>query len=408
MATDLARQAAAEGCDVVVNCGGDGTLREIVNGLVGTNTAIGCLPGGTVNLWTKELGISPRLEVATLQLIGGVRRRVDVGRVKINDGKSHHFLLMAGLGLDGTIMSRVSKALKNRIGKLAVGLAGLRSVPTFKPVPLQLEMGGIKWEGSSAQVIVGNTRLYGGFSSFTPQAYVDDGLLDICLLTTPGPLMLARQIIPLLFFKHPNFEQAEIYRSGQITLRTPKPLPLQLDGGAVKFKDKSSNGNGVVYRFSVIAKGVTVLVPPAYNDTLFVRTGDVSEVTELNSNLYAVKEKRSKNHIKPKEDKAGDKTDHETGIEVLELGVNTITGVKLKNGKVVIAVVDAETNFKANEETVTGVTTIMSVLQVGDRLKVRGPREQPKGKILARQITILAKGDLMQPDQTSLEKADYS
>ena len=74
-ATKLARRAAREGFDVVVGCAGDGTVSEIVDGLVGTDVAVGVLPGGTANLWAHELGISSRLEVAALQLAGKLARQ---------------------------------------------------------------------------------------------------------------------------------------------------------------------------------------------------------------------------------------------------------------------------------------------------------------------------------------------
>src|SRR5689334_8077682 len=79
MAVDLARQAAAQGYNVVVDCGGDGTLSEIVNGLVGTDVAVGTLPGGTANVWAHEMGISEQLPRAAMQLVSATRRRVDVG-----------------------------------------------------------------------------------------------------------------------------------------------------------------------------------------------------------------------------------------------------------------------------------------------------------------------------------------
>jgi diacylglycerol kinase family enzyme len=80
-ATELAQQAAAEGFNVVVDCDGDGTLSEIVGGVVGTDVAVGTLPGGTVNLWSKEVGISKRLRVAAMQLASAERHRLDVGQL---------------------------------------------------------------------------------------------------------------------------------------------------------------------------------------------------------------------------------------------------------------------------------------------------------------------------------------
>ncbi|HEV2461617.1 MAG TPA: diacylglycerol kinase family protein, partial [Ktedonobacterales bacterium] len=72
-ATKLAKEAAHEGCNVVVDCGGDSTLGEIVEGVTGTDVAVGTIPGGTANLWAHEVGISERLPVAALQLVASER-----------------------------------------------------------------------------------------------------------------------------------------------------------------------------------------------------------------------------------------------------------------------------------------------------------------------------------------------
>ena len=93
-ATELAAAAVADGVSVVIACGGDGTLGETVDGVIGSDAAVGVLPGGTANLWAREAGISDDLNLATLQLIGAQRRRIDVGRVSINGKAEQHFLLM--------------------------------------------------------------------------------------------------------------------------------------------------------------------------------------------------------------------------------------------------------------------------------------------------------------------------
>ena len=269
----LARHAARDGYDVVVGCAGDGTISEIVDGLVGTDVAVGVLPGGTANLWARELGVSPRLEVAAMQLVGARRRRVDVGHVRINGRHDRHFLLMAGLGLDGAVIARVSKPLKRRLGKLAIGVAALRALPSFRSMPVRAELDGIAWQGRVSQVVVGNTRLYGGFTRITPDAFIDDGLLDICLITAAGPGAASRQFASLLLRQRPSGASAESYRAASLTITSPIALPLQIDGGAVRFKKEKPRAEGTVYSFSVRAGALTVLTPRGYNGTLFQSSG---------------------------------------------------------------------------------------------------------------------------------------
>src|SRR5690242_12046383 len=139
-ATELAHEAAQAGYQVVVDCGGDGTLNEIVEGVLGTEVAVGTLPGGTANLWAHEMGISSDLRVAAMQLVGAARHRIDVGRVTVNGKHDQHFVLMAGLGFDGAVIGRVNKRLKNRIGPAAIGMAALGALPQARAVPVRAEL----------------------------------------------------------------------------------------------------------------------------------------------------------------------------------------------------------------------------------------------------------------------------
>ncbi|HEV2459470.1 MAG TPA: YegS/Rv2252/BmrU family lipid kinase, partial [Ktedonobacterales bacterium] len=215
-ATKLAKEAAHEGCNVVVDCGGDGTLSEIVEGVMGTDVAVGTIPGGTANLWAHEVGISERLPVAALQLVASERRRVDVGYVEVNGSRGQHFLLVAGIGLDGAIVRRVNKRRKNHTGPLAVGLAAVEALPTVHAVPVQILMDDLHWQGRITQIVLGNTRRYAGFTRMTPDAFMDDGLLDVCLITAKGPISASRQLGSLVLRKRPSPASAETYRAASV------------------------------------------------------------------------------------------------------------------------------------------------------------------------------------------------
>src|SRR5207247_1264597 len=93
--TRIAREAAAQGYDVVVAAGGDGTVNEVVNGLAGTETALAALPIGTVNVWVRELGLPLHPRAAAEALLGAQVRAIDLGRAG-----DRYFLLMAGVGFD--------------------------------------------------------------------------------------------------------------------------------------------------------------------------------------------------------------------------------------------------------------------------------------------------------------------
>jgi diacylglycerol kinase (ATP) len=265
-AVTLARDAVRDGYDPIVNCGGDGTLNEIVSALIGTDVGIGTIPGGTANVWSQEVGISERPRVAATQLVASEPVRVDVGRVEIN-GKHHAcFLMMAGLGADGAIMDRVSRSLKTRLGPLAVGVAAVETLPSLDSVSVSVEMDGVQWTGDVTEIIVGNSRRYGGLTRITPEAYIDDGLLDVCLFTTKGVLGAARQMTSMLLRQHPSEASAELYRAAHVVVHAENPLPLQLDGSAIQQKGDVGQ---TTYTFSVAPHALTVLVPRTYDGELF-------------------------------------------------------------------------------------------------------------------------------------------
>src|SRR5437870_4667621 len=112
--TRIAREAAAAGYDVVVAAGGDGTVNEVINGLVGTQTALAALPIGTVNVWVREIGMPLQPRAAAEALLNAQVRAIDLGRAG-----DRHFLLMAGVGFDAAVTAEVRADEKRRLGVFA-------------------------------------------------------------------------------------------------------------------------------------------------------------------------------------------------------------------------------------------------------------------------------------------------
>ena len=187
-ALELARKAAEDGYDLVIGYGGDGTLNKVVNGVMAAGrgrSIVGVIPGGTANIWAHEIGMPEDPVKASLFLVNSEGRDVDLGHVEMDSlpprprterrrkqerlasGGRHHFLLMAGLGLDAAILSRVSTPLKDKIGPAAVALAAAENLPSQHPFPIEIRStgagteDGVVWKGEALQVIVCNTRRYG-------------------------------------------------------------------------------------------------------------------------------------------------------------------------------------------------------------------------------------------------------
>ncbi|HWO74099.1 MAG TPA: diacylglycerol kinase family protein, partial [Dehalococcoidia bacterium] len=180
-ATSLAREAAEAGFDLVIACGGDGTINETANGLAGSGTALGVLRGGMGDVFAKEAGIPKSPERALAALLQGQRRRFDLGTAN-----GRYFLLMAGAGLDAEVVRRVPDAMKRRLGSTSYVLWGLRLLPGYRPRRVTVRMDGEERECHLFWVLLGNTRSYGGAIDITRRAVVDDGLLDAYVFDGKG------------------------------------------------------------------------------------------------------------------------------------------------------------------------------------------------------------------------------
>jgi YegS/Rv2252/BmrU family lipid kinase len=305
----LAKKAAEAGYDLVIGYGGDGTINQVVNGVVAAKRrrcVVGVIPGGTANVWAHEIGMTEDAVKAALVLINSEGRKVDLGHVQVDSlpisrrttsqrkkpplasGGRHHFLLMAGLGIDAAILRGVSTPLKEKIGEAAVAVAAVAVVPAQHTFPIEIRASGagkkkaVHWKGEALQVIVGNTRRYGNIAEVTPDAYIDDGVLDVCVITAGDPLSTMQQILSVLLRRDPVHGRSEYFQSAQVEISVPASIDLQLDGSPVKRKDYQTaptrttrkNGAGaqpvmVTYRFDAMPRALQVAVPRAYGGALF-------------------------------------------------------------------------------------------------------------------------------------------
>ena len=326
---ELANEAAEEKRDLVIAYGGDGTLNQVVNGVMGvkksSRSIVGVIPGGTTNVWAGEVGIPTDPVKAALSLVNSEPRKVDIGHVEIqsiaypesaaSNGKEQkkkskpaskggsksrpHFLLMAGLGIDAAIMQHVSKPLKYRLGPLAVGLSAAKELPAQHPFSLEIRSadkgreGEVLWKGEALQVVIGNTRRYANVTEMTPDAYIDDGILDVCIITSGDPLTTMQQLGSLLLRRKPDNTSAEYIHGAHLSITVPASVPMQLDGSTVELKDSlkkadytalQQSGDAehvlVTYSFDALPHALAVAIPRSYDNELFEHTDNEEKTHE--------------------------------------------------------------------------------------------------------------------------------
>src|SRR5829696_4089610 len=150
-ATEIATRAAHNGIADVIVAGGDGTINEAIQGLAGTAARLAIIPRGTANVLARELGLPLDDEQAAAVAARGKSRKVYLGVViDETSGESRHFVLMAGIGLDASVVRRVNPSLKKRIGKGAFWVSGLSHLATWNPRPFTLEIDGAEYTATYA------------------------------------------------------------------------------------------------------------------------------------------------------------------------------------------------------------------------------------------------------------------
>ena len=228
-----AEEAVAAGVDVVIAGGGDGTVRAVADALVGTDVALGILPLGTGNLLARNLDVVlDRPEWALRTALTGTSALIDTGTLRVDpDGEATTFLVMAGIGFDAQVMGTVNEDLKDRVGWLAYVEAGSRQL-TGKRVDVTIETDeGETKEAKVRSIVAGNCgKLQGGVWLF-PDAVIDDGLLDL-LVVSPRNLAEWVGVATSILGKRRRGLHTATAQGESYTIRADDRVEVQIDGDA--------------------------------------------------------------------------------------------------------------------------------------------------------------------------------
>lgn len=221
----LARRAALEGCRVVVALGGDGTAHEVANGIMGSGAALGIVPAGTGSDYIRSLPIPKDPLDAARAIYTGRRLTVDVGLVN-----NRYFLGVTGIGMDAEVCRRVNEDITWLRGKAAYIAGVLATLVTYCPRPVRIVMDRHTVEEEVMLVAVANARFFGGGMEIAPQADLQDGLLDICVVTAlPKPELL--RVFPRIFTgSHTGHPAFHTYRTRRVVITGPNPCHIQAEG----------------------------------------------------------------------------------------------------------------------------------------------------------------------------------
>ena len=182
-ATRLAERAARHNVREVIVSGGDGTINETLQGLIGTGVRLSVWPCGTANVLARELDLPFDALQAADVIARGRHRLIHVGcAIDERTGERRYFFLMAGVGLDASIVRRVNPRLKRRIGEAAFWYSGLEHLTGWQPTRFQMEVDGHIYPATFAAI--GNAAHYGGNLAITPRARLDQPEFEVCIINS--------------------------------------------------------------------------------------------------------------------------------------------------------------------------------------------------------------------------------
>lgn len=235
-----ARVAVANGADLVIVAGGDGTVREVASVLSGTDIPMGVVPIGTANLLSRNLGLRPQdLEANVRHAITGHDRTIDIGRIWLETPDHPHepyetvFLVVAGFGMDAAAISQTSEVLKRRLGWVAYFDSLVRRVfEVGEKIAITLD-DGIEEHIELRTLMVGNCGLIPAGIRLIPDAILDDGQLDVVIMTPTTPIGWIPIAGKILLRHRYKIDDLHHRPATSVIARPTHPLAVQLDGDVV-------------------------------------------------------------------------------------------------------------------------------------------------------------------------------
>lgn len=212
--------------DVIVAAGGDGTIGEVVNGMIGTPLPLGVIPLGTANVLAAEIGLALKPAVIVRTLLEG---RVQPSYAGVVNGR--HFVAMTGAGFDARVVEKVSLGLKKWIGKGAYVLTSICELFGDMSKSITVEVLGKTYDVGS--VIVAKGARYGGHFICAPNARLEDPSFQVCLFKGKGAWATVRYAVALARENIATLQDVEIIEATEVKISAPAGISLQGDGDII-------------------------------------------------------------------------------------------------------------------------------------------------------------------------------
>jgi YegS/Rv2252/BmrU family lipid kinase len=230
----LATEAAGGGASLVVAVGGDGTVNEVAQGVVGSDVELAVIPRGTGLDFIRTFGIPRKLEDAVEVALHGSVRTIDAGRTRYRAWSGEQaeawFFNVAGVGMSGAVAKRANESSKAVGGKVSYLWSTLAVFSRWQNAELTVSVDDEQRRDRMLEVVVANGRYLAGGMKMCPEASPDDGLFDVLLIGDVTKRDLVQTLPKIYRGTHLPHPKAELLRGTTVTVDSAEPMPVQLDG----------------------------------------------------------------------------------------------------------------------------------------------------------------------------------
>ena len=233
-ATELARQAAEEGYELVIAAGGDGTIHEVINGLMQVppdqRPRLGVIPLGTGNDFAHAVGMPEDPDLALRKIFTGKPKPVDIGKIEDNLGRCEYWDNTIGIGFDATVTTRLHKLTYLR-GTFAYLVAVLQTIILNHDNPfLKFSSDEESWSEETFMLVLCNGDREGGGFHVAPEALVDDGIIHYASIGSVSRLFILRILPEVMRGTHGRFSQVRMGTFRRVEIESDRPLIAHTDG----------------------------------------------------------------------------------------------------------------------------------------------------------------------------------
>ena len=250
-ATQYVEKLTHDDFDLLVVCGGDGTLNEVIEGIMnsGNNIPLGYIPSGTLNEWSSGLNISRNIETAAKDIINGKKIKLDIGRF---DNK--YFSYTASFGAFTGASYSTPQEVKNVLGQSAYFFEGIKGLGAIKPIYMKITTEDRVVEGDFLFGAISNSLSVGGIVKYdkTPVG-LNDGIFEIILIRNPDNIVKLQPLVDGILKHEFDREGIEFFRSEKFVIETSEDVAWTLDGEYAK-------GDGTI-TVENIHGAITFIVP---------------------------------------------------------------------------------------------------------------------------------------------------